>query len=367
MNIIVAVLIFSVIVIIHELGHFLLAVKNGILVTEFSIGMGPRIITLAKTEKGYRPRFFINQRDFDTIEEWKNSIKYSLKLFPIGGSCMMLGDDELCEDDRAFNKKGVWARISVIFAGPLFNFIFIFILALFITGTVGYDPAVITDVKNNSSTELAGLKVGDVITNFEGRNINISRELDSYLNIIPLSKEKVNLTYERDGVSKIITIQPEPYSDRYSIGGASINRDRVKTGVLDIIKYSAVEVKFVVVSVMDGLSQMIKGKVSTEDIAGPVGIFNMNGNVYEISKSDGIVFVFVNLSYISILLSANFGVINLLPLPALDGGRLVFLFLEVLRGKPISQTKEGFVHTIGLISLMCLMVFILFNDISKLI
>lgn len=447
MNIIVALLIFSLIVVIHELGHFLLAVRNGIFVTEFSIGMGPRIVTLVKTEKGYRPRLFLNQHDFETTEEWKDSIKYSIKLLPLGGSCMMLGEDELCEDNRAFNKKGVWARISVIFAGPFFNFIFAFILALFITGTIGYDPAVIADVKNGSPAAEAGLQAGDVITNFNGRSISISRELDSYLYANPLKNKEITLTYKRDGVkntvtmtpervywlgfyydgnnstvkvtnlaenqamakagiqigdiitningydvktglelseymklnpvddkpiqvtylrdgvSKTITVQPEPYN--YSIG-TTINSARVKTDVLDTIKYSAVEVKYMIVSTVDGLSQMIRGKVSPDEIAGPVGIFSMIGDTYEESKREGTLTVFLNLSYISLLLSANLGVMNLLPIPALDGGRLVFLFLEVLRGKPISQTKEGFVHMIGLIALMLLMLFVFFNDISRL-
>jgi regulator of sigma E protease len=451
MNIIVALLIFSLIVVIHELGHFLLAVKNGIFVTEFSIGMGPRIVTLVKTEKGYRPRLFLNQHDFETTEEWKDSIKYSIKLLPLGGSCMMLGEDELCEDNRAFNKKGVWARISVILAGPLFNFIFAFILALFITGIIGYDPAVIIDVKNGSPAAEAGLQAGDVITNFNGRKISISRELDSYFAVNPLTQEEVKLTYKRDGekntviltpiktktywlgfgyepgsskmkitslyedrpmakagiqigdiitningadiktglefneymklnpleekpiqltylrdgVSNTITVHPELYSDKYSLG-TTINSARVKTDVLDTIKYSAVEVKFMIVSTIDGLSQMIRGKVSPDQIAGPVGIFNIIGDTYEESKQEGVLSVFLNLSYISLLLSANLGVMNLLPIPALDGGRLVFLFLEVLRGKPISQTKEGFVHMIGLIALMLLMLFVFFNDISRL-
>ncbi len=451
MNIIVALLIFSLIVVIHELGHFLLAVKNGIFVTEFSIGMGPRIITLVKTEKGYRPRLFLNQHDFDTTEEWKDSIKYSIKLLPLGGSCMMLGEDELCEDNRAFGKKGVWARISVIFAGPFFNFIFAFILALFITGTLGYDPAVIIDVIKDSPAAEAGLQAGDVITEFNGRNISISRELDSYLYANPLNNEEVTLTYKRDGVkntvkltpvktktywlgfghdgnnsklkvtslfenqamakagiqigdiitningtdigtgaefteyiklnpidekpvqitylrdgvSNTITVQPELYSDKYSIG-TSINSARVKTDILDTIKYSAVEVKYMIVSTIDGLSQMIRGKISADEIAGPVGIFGIIGDTYEESKSEGTLTVLLNLSYISLLLSANLGVMNLLPIPALDGGRLVFLFLEVLRGKPISQTKEGFVHMIGLIALMLLMVFVFFNDIRRL-
>ncbi len=451
MNIIIAILIFSIIIVIHELGHFLLAVKNGIFVTEFSIGMGPRIVTLVKTDKGYRPRFFLSHHEYEHTPEWKDTTKYSIKILPLGGSCMMLGEDEFSEDDRAFNKKGVWARISVIFAGPLFNFILAFILAMFITGVVGYDPADILDVTIDSPADLAGLEAGDTITHINGKRIEIARELDTYFYMNPLNGEDISLTYERDGVSKTTTITPlkvktywlgfyymgdsskvtvtelfenmpminagikvgdvitavngkkiatgkefsqyfkeNPlqdkavqityerdgveqtievtptlYSDGYTIG-TKINYAREKTNVLGVIKYSAVEVKYWIVSTIQGLGQLVRGRVSTDDIAGPVGIFNMIGETYQESRSEGTLFVFINLAYISILLSANLGVMNLLPIPALDGGRLVFLFIELLRGKPIDQNKEGLVHMIGLVALMILMVFVMFNDISRL-
>lgn len=451
MNILVAILIFSIIIVIHELGHFLLAVKNGIFVTEFSIGMGPRIITWVKTEKGYRPRLFLSQHEFEHTAEWKDTTKYSIKILPLGGSCMMLGEDEFSEDDRAFNKKGVWARISVIFAGPLFNFILAFILAMFITGVVGYDPADILDVTVDSPADLAGLQAGDTITHINGKRIDIARELDTYFYMNPLNGEDIRLTYEREGVSNTVTITPikqktywlgfyymgdnsrvtvtdlfenmpmvnagikvgdvitavdgneiasgkefseyfkanpladKPiqityerdgveqtievtptlYSDGYSIG-TKINYAREKTDVLGVIKYSAVEVKYWIVSTIQGLGQLVSGRVSTDDIAGPVGIFNMIGETYTESKSEGTLSVLINLAYISILLSANLGVMNLLPIPALDGGRLVFLFIELFRGKPIDQNKEGLVHMIGLVALMILMVFVMFNDISRL-
>ncbi len=449
MNIIIAILIFSLIIIIHELGHFLLAKKNGIFVTEFSIGMGPRILTLVKTEKGYRPRLFLSQHDFETTPVWRDTTKYSWKLLPLGGSCIMMGEDELVEDERAFNKKGVWARISVVFAGPFFNFILAFVLAIFIISIIGYDPAAVTSVVKDSSAAQAGIQEGDVITEFNGNHIDIGRDVLTYLQFYPLSDEKVNLTYKRDGVKNNVTLTPrmvktymlgfgyEPsgvasitslYEDMplakaglkngdvivkiddtpikdvndlnqyfqenplstdpltltysrdgkqntvvvtpaliksYSVG-FSINQYRVKTNVLGVVKYSAVEVKYWIKTTIQSLGQIIRGKVSKDDIAGPLGIVSYIGNAYQESKSEGALSVFLQLAYITILLSANLGVMNLLPIPALDGGRLVFLILEVFRGKPVDQAKEGLVHMIGLVALMILMVFVMFNDISRL-
>lgn len=430
MNILIAIIIFSIIIIIHELGHFLLAKKNGIGVTEFSIGLGPRIASFKKGET-----------------------RYSIKLLPFGGSCMMLGEDELIDDDSAFNKKSVWARISVIAAGPIFNFILAFVLALFIIGTIGYDPASITKIEEGMGAQDAGLMVGDIITDINGTNIDIGREVSNFyqfnpltnepvvihylrdgereektakLNPIktktyqmgfhydptekvaqileigknspfeaagieagsiitningidiltgiqlseyfqknPLSDEMVKVTLKKDGETNTVELKPKLVEESYKLG-FGYNMSRVKTSTFGVIKYSAIEVKYWIVTTIQGLEQMITGKVSRDDIAGPVGIVSFIGDTYEQSKQEGILTVFLSLSYISILLSANLGVMNLLPIPALDGGRLVFLILEVFRGKPIDQEKEGLVHMIGLIALMILMVFIMFNDITKL-
>lgn len=452
MNIIIAILIFSLIIVIHELGHFLLAKKNGIFVTEFSIGMGPRIISLVKTEKGYRPRLFLSQHDFETTPEWKDTTKYSWKLLPIGGSCIMMGEDEVVEDDRAFNKKGVWARISVVIAGPFFNFLLAFVLAMFIIGVVGYDPAAVTDVTKDSPAGNAGIQAGDIITDINGNNIDIGRDVVAYLQFNPISNKKMELTYKRDGVSNKVILTPlmvktymlgfgytpndaaasittdgyenmplakaglqngdiivkindtgikdgnalnqyfnnNPLTDRsisitysrdgkektadltpvfigesYSIG-LSVNSARVKTDAFGVIKYSAVEVKYWIKTTIQSLGQILRGRVSRDDIAGPVGIVSFIGDTYQASKSDGVLVVFLSLANISILLSANLGVMNLLPIPALDGGRLVFLVLELFRGKPVDQAKEGLVHLIGLVALMILMVFVMFNDLSRL-
>ena len=151
MKIIIAIIIFSAIILFHELGHFLLAKKNHIVVTEFSLGMGPRILS---TEK--------------------NGTRYSWKLLPIGGSCAMLGEDTDEEDEPGtFNSASVWGRISVVAAGPVFNFIMAFVLSVIIVGVMGYEPSTVTSVKEGSAAETAGLQEGDVITSYQGYHIDL--------------------------------------------------------------------------------------------------------------------------------------------------------------------------------------------------
>ena len=152
MSIIVAVLVFGLIVLIHEFGHFIVAKKCGIGVIEFSIGMGPRVWSFEKGET-----------------------RYSLKLLPFGGSCMMLGEDENESDPKAFNNKSVWARIAVVFAGPLFNFLLAMVLGIIIVHAVGFDSPTLTDVQPGFSAEEQGMQAGDVITKLDGRMIHLSR------------------------------------------------------------------------------------------------------------------------------------------------------------------------------------------------
>ncbi len=367
MQIIVALIVFSIIIIIHELGHFLLAKKNGVTVNEFSVGMGPRLITVVKTNHGFSGKIFASSDDCFEREDWKEHTKYSWKLLPLGGSCMMLGEDEESNDPDAFNNKSVWARISVIFAGPLFNFLLAFFFAMIIIGKVGYDKPEVTQVKEGFYEAGEGIQKGDVLKEINGSKIRISRELSIYETMNPLNGESFTVKVERDG--KTLTVK-SPYMKSDS-GNNQLPFDityyRTKTGPLGVVKYGLYEVKFWIQTTIESLEMMVKGKVSKDDISGPVGIVDMIGSTYKESKSAGILAVVLNMLNITILLSANLGVMNLLPLPALDGGRLVFLFIEAIRGKAIDREKEGMVHLIGLVALMILMVLIMFNDFSRIL
>lgn len=426
MKIIIALLVFSVIILFHELGHFLLAKRNNIAVTEFSLGMGPRLLS---TEKG--------------------GTRYSLKLFPIGGSCMMVGEDDDDTTEGSFNNASVWARISVVAAGPIFNFILAFVFAMIITSVVGYDPAKVLQVTEGSPAAEAGLQEGDVITEFQGRHISIGRDLDSYMNLHGLQDEEISLTYKRDGKKyniaytadsekrymlgfyymsegepqvtqvmigsamaeagvmpgdiireingvdvadaeglqeylaehplngsevtlgmerdgKVETIVATPQMTKTVDSGFVYNIYREKTNFLGVMKYSAVEVRYWISSTIESLIMFVKGQFSVNDLSGPVGIIDVIGDSYEEAKEEGAVMVWMQMLYWAILLSANLGVMNLLPIPALDGGRLVFLLIEAVRKKRLNPNVEGMIHFAGFMLLMLLMVFVMFNDFRRL-
>ncbi|HIV39336.1 MAG TPA: RIP metalloprotease RseP [Candidatus Blautia stercorigallinarum] len=425
MSIIIAILVFSVIIIFHELGHFLLAKRNGIAVTEFSLGMGPRLLSKVIGET-----------------------RYSLKLFPIGGSCMMVGEDDDDDSQGSFNRASVWARISVVAAGPIFNFILAFIFAMIITSVIGYDPSTILQVEEGSPAQKAGLQEGDVITEFQGRHISIGRDLELYMTLHGLQDENVTLTYERDGEEHEISYtadsqtsyllgfyystEGEPEVTQVMLDGSMMeagvqagdiireingvkistgqdiqdyiaanpldgseitlgierngdirqisvtpkmtkqvdsgfvyNLYREKTNFPGVIKYSAVEVRYWITSTIESLVMLVKGQFTVNDLSGPVGIINVIGDSYEEAKTEGTVMVWMQMLYWAILLSANLGVMNLLPIPALDGGRLVFLIIEAIRRKKINPNVEGMIHFAGFVLLMVLMVFVMFNDIRR--
>lgn len=365
MQIVIALIVFSLIIIIHELGHFSLARKNGVTVTEFSVGMGPRLFTIVKGDNGLSAKFFASTDTCLNRADWKDHTKYSLKLLPLGGSCMMLGEDEDVQDVNAFNNKGVWARISVIFAGPFFNFILAFLCALFIIGKAGYDRPTVNVVAEDFYTDGNGIQMGDLVKEINGKKIHVSREVGYYLVFEGTPGDSFTAKVLRDG--KIVTVKSPYYKN--SSGQTTLPFDvqyeRVSVGPLSVIKYSAYEVKFWIEITVKSLGQMVTGKVSKDEISGPVGIVDMIGSTYKQSMEKGVMQMILNMLYITILLSANLGVMNLLPLPALDGGRLVFLFIEAIRGKAIDREKEGMVHFIGLVALMLLMVFVMFNDFSR--
>lgn len=450
MNIVVAVLIFTVIVVFHEFGHFLLAKKNKVGVTEFSVGMGPRLVTAAKTSSGMRLKLLCSQKTFESDPDWKGVTKYSWKLFPIGGSCAMVGEDMDDVSEGSFNGAGVWARFSIIFAGPFFNFIMAFVFAVIILGEAGVDLPKVTYVYAGQPGQEAGVQTGDVVKSINGKHITIAREITTYFQFHPMTGDPVDVVVERDGKDVSLTVDPsynthlfgfsypseakskpevqavsegggfekagikvgdvirsiegqtvsnagdlatviEPYKsagktvtieverdgktmsfqvtptpyDTYTLG--FVETDYTKVSPLQVLKYSVYEVKYWIETTVGSLGQLVAGKLSRDDVSGVVGVVDAVGGVIDQSMSMGMKAVIINVLYMAVLLSANLGVMNLLPLPALDGGRLVFILIEAIRGKPIDRNKEGFVHLIGFVLLMLLMIFVMYNDILKLI
>lgn len=342
MNILIAIIIFSVIILFHELGHFSLAKANKIKVNEFSLGLGPTIVGFQGKET-----------------------KYSLKLLPFGGMCAMEGEDEESTDQNSFQSKSVWARISVVAAGPIFNFIMAFLFSIIVVGATGFDKPEIGSVMNGYSAQEAGLKKGDIILKMNQKNIHFYKEVSFYSFVN--ENKPVKVTYERNGKEYKTTLTPTYSKEekRYLFGFLGTG-EREKTGIVETLKYSAFEMKYWIDTTFTSLKLLVTGKVSLNELSGPVGIVKTIGTAYDRSKLDGAFYVFINMMNMCILLSANLGVMNLLPLPALDGGRLVFLVIEAIRRKKIDPNKEGMIHTVGLLLLLALMVIVMFNDIRKL-
>lgn len=426
MSILIAVLVLGIVIIVHEFGHFIFAKMNGIVVEEFAVGMGPRLISV---EKG------------GTV--------YCLKLIPFGGSCMMKGEDDTDDSEGTFNSKSVWQRFSVIAAGPIFNFILAFFGAAIIISIIGYDPAIVVEVDENSPEAEAGLREGDLITSFDGKNIRLGRELYAYLSMEGLQDKEIEVVVEREGEEHTIIYHPKtqfrymlgfsynPGEEQpevldvtlggamedagirvgdyiYKINGVKVNTGeelaryfeehplgeqavivtylregleyevevvpkaldyveqgfyynmgRVKTNPLGVIKYSAYELKYWIDTTLQGFKMLVTGKIGVDSLSGPVGVVEVIGDAYEDSKKEGTMKTWLTMINMGILLSANLGVMNLLPLPALDGGRLVFLLLEGVRGKPIKREAESMVHLVGMMLLMGVLFLVTFKDLKN--
>lgn len=340
MSYILALIIFSAIVIFHELGHFLLAKWNGIEVIEFSLGMGPRLLS----------------------HVWGDT-RYSLKLLPIGGSCQMVGEEEASDSEGAFGNKSVWARIAVVAAGPVFNFILAWVLALIIVGSVGYDNTMVDIIPDSAAAE-AGMEDGDQIISINGSRTWLYREVSLYSSLH--QGQTATVVFERNGEKQTVVLTPKQSDTGAYLYGFSRTVQREKGGALETVGYSCAEIRYWLKATVESLKMLIGGQVRLEEMSGPVGIVSTIGDTYEESRVDGWYYVTMNMIMIAIFLSVNLGVMNLLPIPALDGGRLVFLILEAIRGKAIPQEKESMVHFTGFVLLMGLMAVILFSDLHKL-
>lgn len=345
MTVILFIIIFGIVVLSHEFGHFLLAKMNGIRVVEFSVGMGPTICSFTRKET-----------------------KYAIRLLPIGGACMFEGEDGLESEngggEGSFLKAGIWARIATVAAGPIFNFILAFLVAVILVSFSATDTTILSGVSVGSPAEAAGLTAGDKIVSIDGQKTYLFR--DVYLLTLLNKGEAMKVVYKREGETYSADILPvyNEESARYLLG--------IYGGIYEQAKGPAVfrdawyEIRYNVIATYKSLGLLLSGQFSRKDVAGPVGIaVNVVGATYEASKEYGIRAIVLNMMNIVLLLSVNLGILNLLPIPALDGGRLVFLFIELIRRKPISPEKEGIVHFIGLVFFMVLMVVVLFNDLSN--
>lgn len=332
MTLIYAVLIFCLLIFVHEFGHFVTAKLCGIKVNEFAIGMGP---ALFKKQKG------------ETL--------YSVRAFPIGGFCAMEGEDEDSEDERAFNNQPAWQRAIVLAAGSIMNLLTAVILMIIIAFYMGQATTTIDVVQQDSPAYEAGIMAGDEVIAIDGKAIDEWTDLQTIVG--ENEGDAVTFTLLRDGTETDITVTPEydKEAGRSLVGVTpTMARNPVKA-----VGSGISSTWDMTVMMYDLLGQLFTGDVSAKELSGPVGI------VYVVNDSAKMGFIYV--VYLAALLSLNLAVINLLPFPALDGGRLLFLVIRKITGKRVTDEMEGKIHFIGIVLLLALMLYVTWNDIVRFI
>ncbi|MDR2650124.1 MAG: site-2 protease family protein [Clostridiales bacterium] len=352
MSIIIAVLIFGLIVVIHEFGHFIIARKCGVLVEEFAIGMGPIL--------------FSRQRN-DTL--------YSLRLFPIGGFCKMLGEDAESGDKRAFNNKTLGRRAIILAFGAIMNMFLAFVIFLGFAVFNGFTTAAVREVVPDTPVDKAGLIAGDKIVKLNGTAIYIFEDLSVELALC--DGTAMDMMYVRNGRRYDTEITPYLTPDGgYKLGFypeskvgffAAADSGFKRASVLECLFTPVYKIMFYIRLTIVSIIKLIMRQISLQTMSGPIGMIAAINESYTETIKQGVWITILNMINLCAILSANLGVVNLLPLPALDGGRLVFVLLEWFRGKPVPVEKEGLVHFVGFVLLMIFAVFIAYNDILKLI
>ncbi len=345
LTIIFAILMFSVIIFVHELGHFLAARIFKVTVHEFSIGMGPAIFK----------------------KMGKSGTEYSIRCIPVGGYCKMEGEDEDSQDKGSFSSKSKFARFVILAAGAFMNIVLGFIISIIVV-SVSSDNGIVSTTIDKTVTQApaaAYIKPGDKIVELNGHDINIRREVAFAM--ADGNKDTFDVKVERNGEIKefknIKLHTREIDGEQYKLIGIVWKID--DPSFLGVLRESFYEGIYMGKVVFLSLDMLISGEAKMSDLSGPVGVVSQMGDV---AKSSGGGFLgFINLLYLAGFISVNIGIMNLLPLPALDGGRILFILIELIIRRKIPPEKEGIIHFIGLILLFGLMIFATWNDIARLI
>ncbi|MDR2168094.1 MAG: site-2 protease family protein [Clostridiales bacterium] len=359
-----AILVFGMIIFVHELGHYLAARKAGIRVVEFSIGMGPRLLKFTRGET-----------------------MYSLKLFPIGGSCRMLGDEDKEEgaepDPRSFNSKSVPWRMLVILGGGIANFLFALVLAILISMFNVQQDRYIMSFPENSPAQAAGLLEGDRVIRVNGRRIATRGDVNFAM--LSADGRPIDIRVNRDGQRLDFTLNPmyRAEENRWLLGisfGVSVGtfanapegyQDAPgwrRMGFFENFAVGANTVDFYIRATLTGLGRLIRYGFNFDEIMGPIGIVGtVGGDVTYVLEAEGggVGPAFWTLMQWTAILSATLGMMNLLPIPALDGAHMVFLAIEGIRRKPIPPERQGMINLIGFVLLMGLFVIVAYHDILR--
>ena len=344
MTLIYFILILGVIILIHEFGHFIFAKKAGIYVYEFSIGMGPRIFKWTRKN---------------------DETEYSIRLIPIGGFVQMAGeeieDDPEVPKDKKFSVKTFGQKFMTVIAGIMNNFllaIFLFFLIALFNGAP-QNKAIVGEISEDYPAYTSGLKEGDRILKVNGKNAATYDTLALELQVN--TGKNIKLEVDRNGQTETVNLKPKKVKEN----GEEVYRygftitDEVETGFFASLKYAFSKTFSLLHQMILVIGYLITGNLNLNALAGPVGIFGIVGTAADAG-------IWSVLSLIA-LLSVNVGFINLLPLPAFDGGRLLFIIIEKIKGKPVDPRLENTIHAVGFFLLMALMLLITYNDIIRLI
>lgn len=330
---------------IHELGHFCTAKLSGVRVNEFAIGMGP---TLFHVQRG--------------------ETKYSLRALPIGGFCAMEGEDEESSDDRAFNRKPVWKRVLVVVMGAVMNVLFGLVLMMILLGQESaFNSTTISQFYPGSALQKAGLMEGDVFVSVDRYRILGDKDLSFAL--ATADPASVDIQVKRDG--KLINFNNVKFNSRSVDGKSVVTLDfyvqPIGKNPGTLIVKSAQDTVSTVRMVWYSVVGLVTGKFGFNDLAGPIGTASAISQAASMGLQQNFLAALNNILYMMMIITVNLGVVNLLPLPALDGGKLLFLVVEGIRRKPINPKYEGWVNAAGFCLLMALMVVVTYSDILRLV
>lgn len=329
MTVIYAAILFVLLIFPHELGHFLVAKAVGVRVNEFAFGMGP---ALYKKQKG------------ETL--------YAIRLVPVGGYCAMEGEDGDSEDERSFGKKPAWAKIAVLLAGAGMNMLIAVLVLTIMAGITGTPTTSIEEVQKGSPAYEAGIREGDRITAVNEKDIEEWTEVQEE---IGKAEGKIDITLEREGSSFSASVIPEKSEDGRLIIGIMADREH---HVLSSVKNGFITTGNMVMVIFKSVEMLITGEVSPTELAGPVGIMTM--------VSDTGTYGLSYFGFLVAFISVNLAIMNLLPFPALDGGRILFVIIRGITGKKITDEMEGKIHMLGMVLLLALLFFATWNDIGRL-